>query len=536
MNILELKNVSKSFFTQNLYKNVNLEINSQDKIALIGKNGTGKSTFIKLIMGEEYPSSGKVIRNEEATISCFDQFGKLNLEKTVKELLDIPFENIIALQNELEHMATQFTDNLEENEIIMEKYSALSDKFESLGGYSYIHVQSEFIDTFELADKLDKTYGQLSGGEKQYIRLAITLFSSNDLIILDEPLSFFDRKKTAWLSNYINESTKAFLIISHNVDFIRNFANKIFDIDNYSITSYECGYNEFLKEKKLKLAEEKKENQKIDSIIQDTENAVRRKYVLLEKCNNKHAHAVILRRMQRELYKLNKSKIKFSPETNYEYILPPENISFFKREISDEIVKLSNISKEYPNKLLYIDTNLDITKDTKICIFGENGSGKSTLLRIIAGLEEPTTGTVIRNEKAKISFIEQETNFEDENMYIKDYLKEVTGLSDDFIEASIETLYDNEPEFKDKRIFMLSGGEKKRLEIFAKTLLETDLLIIDEPSTYMDEYSRNAVANMLLEYPGAIVLVSHDKALLKKLNFKTYDIRDKRFRVKEISK
>ena len=136
------------------------------------------------------------------------------------------------------------------------------------------------------------------------------------------------------------------------------------------------------------------------------------------------------------------------------------------------------------------------------------------------------------NKKAKVSFIEQETVLENEKISIKDYLKDKTGLSDDFIEAAIDSLYNHEPEFRDKRIFMLSGGEKKRLEIFAHILADTHLLIIDEPSTYMDDYSRNTIADMLSEYSGAVILVTHDKALLRKIDFTLYDIRDKRFRIK----
>ncbi len=196
MTIVEFKNVSKSFFSQNLYKHVDLEVNSGDKIALVGNNGTGKSTLIKLLSGAENPDRGTVIREEEAVISCFDQFGRVDLDSKVQDLLNSPFEKVMTVQAELDAVSAEFTGDMDNDEKIMEKYSKLSDEFESLGGYSYIHVQSEFIDTFELNDKLDKKFRELSGGERQYIRLAITLFSNSDLIILDEPLSFFDKKKT----------------------------------------------------------------------------------------------------------------------------------------------------------------------------------------------------------------------------------------------------------------------------------------------------------------------------------------------------
>lgn len=536
MNIIEFKNVSKSFFSQRLYKHVDLEINSFDKIALVGHNGSGKSTFLKLITGEELPNKGDIIINEEAKIVCFDQFGKVDPTKKVSELLNEPFERVIEIQGKLEEISAKFTDETADYDALLEEYSQLNDIFESLGGYDYMHIQSEFIETFGLGDKLERVFKELSGGEKQYIRLAVSLFKEADLVILDEPLSFFDRKKTEWLAKFIADSKKAFLVISHNVDFIRGFANKIFDVDNNTITPYECGYSQYLKEKKAKIKEERKHNLKIDLDIAELEEAVRKKYILLERCNNKHAHAIILKRMLKELVKLNKQKIEHSDEYKYEYATPPEEMYISKRYAGNEILSLKNISKSFPEKFLYKDVNLDVERDTKLCIVGENGCGKSTLLKIMLGEEEPTSGNVLINKDAKISFIQQETVFKDENMTIKNYLKEETGLSDDFIEAAIDSLYNYEMEFRDKKIFMLSGGEKKRLEIFSKILSETDLLIIDEPSTYMDDYSRTTIANMLMEFEGAVIIVTHDKALLREIDFPIYDIRDNRFRLKKEGK
>ncbi len=532
MEIIEFKNVSKFYLTQKLYDNVNFTINSKDKIAILGNNGVGKSTLLKLIMGEEFADDGEIVIDENTVISYFDQFGKIDLDKKVSELLDIPFEKVIKLQSELEEMAGKFSDENIDMDSLMEEYSKLNDEFESLGGYSYLHIQSEFSEIFGFSDKLERKFSELSGGERQYIRLAITLFNPSNLIILDEPLSFFDKNKTAWLTKFINESNKSFLIISHNIDFIRSFTKKVFHINNYSVTSYECDYNTFLKEKKLKLIEERKLNKSKDEIIERTEIASQRKLYLLEKTNAKHAQAVILRRMERELERLSNEKIEFSPEYKYEYTALPDEIYIKDREIEGAIINLSNVSKEFTDKVLYKNVNFTVGKDTKICLVGENGSGKSTLLKILLGKEAPSSGEVTINSKAKITYIEQENSFENEKLSVYEYLEEKIGLSPDFIESAIDTLFNYEKEFRDKRIFMLSGGEKKRLEIFANILLDTDLLVIDEPTTYMDDYSRTTIASMLLAYKGAVILVSHDKFLMRQLDFETYDIRDRLLRKK----
>ena len=534
MDIIELKNVSKFYLTQKLYDNVNFTISSKDKIALLGNNGVGKSTLLKIILEEEITDDGEIIMEEGVTTSYFDQFGKIDMEKKVEELLDIPFEKVIRIQAELEEVGSKFSDSDIDMEALMEKYALLNDEFESLGGYSYMHIQAEFSEVFGFSDKLQRKFSELSGGEKQYIRLAITLFSQSNLVILDEPLSFFDQKKTAWLTNFINKSDKGFIIISHNTDFIRNFANKILNINNYSVNFYECDYNTYLKEKKAKALEDRRINKSKDESIEDTIIAYEKKSILIEKAFDKHAQAVILRRMERELEKLEDEKIVLSPDYKYEYVAPPEEVFIKSREVEGDILKLSNVSKIFEDKALYKDVNLAIHSDSKICIVGENGSGKSTLLRIMLGQEEPTSGEVFINETAKITYIAQETYFENEKISVFDYLSEKIGLSPDFIETAIDSLFNHEKEFRDKRIFMLSGGEKKRLEIFANILSDTDLLIIDEPSTYMDDYSRTTIASMLLAYDGAVILVSHDKFLMRQLDFETYDIRDRLFRKKII--
>lgn len=533
MNIIEFKGVAKSFFTQRLYQDVDLEVNSGDKIVLRGNNGTGKSTVVRLITEDEYPDRGEVIINEDARISVFDQFGRVDLDMIVDDLLDIPFKDVIEAQNHLDKVSARFSQEGIDMDSLMEEYTSANDRFESLGGYSYIHLKEEFINVFELTGKLDRKFRDLSGGEKQYIRLAITLFSNSDLIVLDEPLSFFDKRKTKWLTDYINGSIKGFMVISHNVDFIRSFATKIFDVDNFTIREYECNYQNFLKEKKLYLKDAKKENQKTDDIIEERLQKVAKKMKLIEKVDNKHAHAVMLRRMERELESLERSKFEFSKDYQYEYKAAPKDFFIYNNDIGDVIVSLEGVLKEYPGKLLFKDANLDIFRDSKLTIVGENGAGKSTLLKMLCGEEEATSGKVTRNERARIAYIEQETVFEDENMWIKNYIMKETGLNEEFVEAAIDSLYNDEEEFRTKKIFMLSGGEKKRLEIFTHILSDTHMLIIDEPSTYMDDYSRDTIAKMLMDYPGAVVLVTHDKALLRKIDFETYDIRDNRFRLKE---
>lgn len=532
MSIIEFKNVSKFFLRQKLYDNVNFTIGKRDKIVLLGHNGVGKSTLLRIITEEETYDDGEVIFEEDVTYSYFDQFCKIPMDKTVEQLLDLPFEEVIKTQALLDSVSSKFSNPDEDMEILMNSYSELNDKFESLGGYDYIHQQEEFSDIFGFSDKLQKTFGQLSGGERQYIRLAIALFSPKDLIILDEPLSFFDRKKTFWLSDFINKSNKAFLVISHNVDFIRTIATKVLHVHNYTITEYPCDFNTYLKEKKIKQQEDKKFNRKKDETIEETTKAFEKKQKLLERVDNKHAQAVILRRMERELEKLSAEKIELSPDYKYEYVARPEDVYTKENIVDGVLISLTDVSKAYPEKELFKNASLQITKETKIFLVGQNGVGKSTLLKILSGQETVDSGKVCINPKCKITYIAQESSFIDENIKVETYLQEKTGLAPDFVESAIASLFNNQDDFSHKRIYMLSGGEKKRLEIFANILSEANVLIIDEPTTYMDDYSRATIASMLHAFDGAVILVSHDKFLMRQLDFETFDIRDKLLRKK----
>lgn len=530
-NIIKFQEVSKYYFHQKIYENVNIEINKGDKSVIFGINGAGKSTLLKLINDEEQPTKGEVYVNPKYKIAIFNQFEKIDPTLTVQDLLNRPFEKLIFLQKEMERIGSLFNDNVAHNESLMDKYGQLTDEFEALGGYSYLHIQSEFANIFEFSDKLEKTFDILSGGEKQYIRLALTLFMESDLIILDEPLSFFDKKKTAWLLNYLKTTPKGVLLICHNIDFVRALVNKVFDISNYKVNEYTGNYNEFLKARKIFIAEEKKNNKKKEELIDTINKAISRKENLMERTENKRGHAVILRRLEKELEKLGESITEFAPEYKYNYTPIPQEAFISHREIENPLITLENISKNYKDKSLYNGVNLVINKNDKICIVGENGSGKSTLLKILTGEISPSTGNLYYNPKLKISCVEQEIHFKNTDITIIEYLKEKTGLSYEFLEAGIDLLYNNE-EFKEKKLSFLSGGEAKRLEIFLKTLEDSDILIIDEPTTFMDDYSRDVIAKMLLDYQGALIIVTHDKWLIKKIGFETYDIRDGLFRKK----
>ncbi len=525
MNIIEIKNLEMQYFEKVLYKNVNLEINKGDKVVLIGENGKGKSTLINLITGKELQTSGTITIAEELKMSVLNQFAPIDEGLTVKEILDIPFRNTIKISKELEELSLKIA----EDETLFDDYMKKSEEFEALGGYDYIVTQEKFIKSFDFEKLLDRQFKTLSGGEKQYMLLAVSLFDEGEFIILDEPITFFDKKKSKWLVEFINTSIKTFLIVAHDEDFVKKVATKIFDIDNNEINSYDVNYENYLKEKQKYIEEQIEKNAEIDEKLEIKKLAVIRKLKWMEQTEDKHSHAVTVRRLEKEIDKLENEKFVFEEETEYEYTIkefdPPVNLA-----LTDETwIKFSNVTVHYDDELLYTNVNFTFSKNDRIVITGENGAGKSTFLNIIKGTKDISSGDIFISPDVEIGYISQDIFFENENQTVFDYCKSICRVGDVILEEYIDKVFDNDQDFRIKRLYMLSGGESKRLQILSYILKGVNLLILDEPTTFMDEYSKTKLMELLKQFKGGIILVTHDLPLIRAITYDRYRVENKRF-------
>lgn len=526
--LLEMINVSKSFNERLLYKAVNIEINEGDKACIVGLNGQGKSTLIKMMIGVESPDTGSVNIEEGVTVSYLEQVGGIDESMIVRDILNIPFEHIIQLDKDIKEMEIELgvTDNVED---LLEQYQNLLDKFESIGGYDYVSEQEKFINAFELRGQLEQPFSTLSGGERQFVRLALTIFADNDLIILDEPLTFFDKAKISFLSNYIQQSTKSFVVISHDLSFVRVFANKIIDVDNFTTKVYECNYKEYINQKLEYLKEIELQNSEIDEKIQLREKRIEQKAEWRDRAENAYIHAVVIRRLEREIARMEKNKIALSEQNEYGFDITP-NVTYVRENVeSDEVlVQITDANLKFGDRIIYKNANLKLMMHEHICIIGKNGMGKTTLFRVINGEQKLDSGEVYVNDKSEVSFVAQEVLYDNDKLTVFDYCKQETLLGDIFLEDAICNLFDDK-DFVVKRLYMLSGGERKRLQIFLKMLSKPNLLLIDEPTTFMDEYSTSKIIELIQGFEGGVILVTHDKLLRKLLGVKTYNLNDYKF-------
>ncbi len=522
MTLIDIKDVSISYFEKQLYKNVTFEINEGDKVIILGENGSGKTTLLKLILGIEKGDSGSIEIAEGLKITYLDQFFPIKGDSIVKDLLNQPFQYIIDVEKEMNHIAEKLGDNPE----LMDVYTEKLEEFESKGGYDYITTLEKFISIFGFTDLLEREFITLSGGEKQYLRLAMTIFGEGDIIVLDEPSTFFDKKKNKWLINYINESDKTFLIVAHEQEFMLSVPNKIIDIDNMEVKCYETNYKNFLNEKKEYLVKQKEENDLADELIDSKKAALAKKCYWMEEAENKHAHAVTIRRLEREIKKLEDSKFVFVDNMEYTYTIKPSN----KFKENNEIwISFKDVVMEMEDKLLYKKVNFDFREKDRIVITGDNGVGKTTFVKMIIGELKPTSGELTVDKNINIAYVSQDAFFEDDNMTVIDYCKKISHVGDILLEEYIDKLFDNDEDYRIKRLYMLSGGESKRLQILSHIIQGAELLIVDEPTTFMDAYSKGKIIELLEAFDGGIILITHDSQLTKELGFPRYRIENNRF-------
>lgn len=526
MKILELSGVEKKYFKKDIFLNVNLEVLKGDKIAIIGENGTGKSTLIKIITEQTEITSGSIVRDEDSKFIYFDQFGDINPNFTVQEIMDLAFEKVIMLSKELTNLEDQMATT-NDMDSLLEEYAIVMTNFEALGGYSYINEQDKFIDSFGFNDLRDVQFKILSGGERQYLRLALCIFNPGDVIILDEPLTFFDRKKVEWLSKFIKKSNKTFLVIAHNSKFIRSFATKIFDVDNLDVVEYDADYDKYVIKKLEYLKQLTIQNQEYDELIEKKYDSIHRSESWLEATVDAHRIAVMIRRLEREIKRTEDKKAIITDNNDYKFTLA-------KREIDTDLddlellVKIENLNHSYGKREIFKNLSFELYDMEHICILGQNSAGKTTFFKLLSGLLEVQSGTIETKNRCMFSFIPQEITYENEHLTLYEFCQQETKMGDIYVEEALERLFKNEFDINKKTIGTLSGGEKKRLQIMNGMTSNVDVLLIDEPTTFMDEYSKNKIIELIHNYDGAVILVTHEKDIRDQLNLKSYNLIDKK--------
>ena len=500
--ILSVSNASKSFGSQEVFENVTFTINEKDKIALVGRNGCGKTTLIKCLMGELNLDSGTISKTRTSTIGMLSQVVFENEAATIQEIMDEVFAPIYQLQAQLE--AAQHALSYDTSEKAYATLERLTNEFENLGGYT-IHSEMMNVLTqfgFTEAD-LNRSINTFSGGQKTRIGFAKLLLSKPDLLFLDEPTNHLDLPTIQWLEGYLKKYDKALVLVSHDRMFLDRIVDQVYEIEYGQITCYKGNYTSFV--------EQKKKNFELQSkryAIQQKE--IQRLEALIEKFRYKATKAAFAQ-----------SKIKYLDRLDRIEDPRKSDDKQFKAEFScarqggKTVVEIDQLTVGYDQPLFTWSTN--ILKGQRIALIGPNGCGKSTFLKTLIGKLEPLSGSFLLGHQIDIGYFDQANAQLSSNKTVLDELwDDYPMMSQTEIRTVLgRFLFSADDVFKS--VSSCSGGEKVRLAL-AKLMLEKgNFLILDEPTNHLDIVGKETLEECLMNYPGTILFVSHDRYFIEKI-------------------
>ena len=503
MNLLSAENISKSYSEKKLFNNINLGINHGDKIGVIGINGTGKSTLLKVIAGSETMDEGRIIKGNGVKIEFLSQNPVFDLEATViQQIFNGDAPAIKLLREYEEAMELQDSDRI----------IKLSHEMDKVDAWSYESEAKSVLTKLGVTDFSAKIR-TLSGGQKKRIALAAALINPSDLLILDEPTNHLDNDTIDWLEQYLNKRKGALLMITHDRYFLDRVVNEIIELDNGRLFIYSGNYTYFL-EKKLEREEREQSNE------DKRQNLLRKELAWIRR----GAKA----RTTKQKARIDRFEELSSREANVQN--GKVQISLAGTRLGKKVLELSNISKAYASKKLVENFNFIATREDRIGIVGANGVGKSTLLNIIAGKLVADSGSREVGETVKIGVYSQENYHMDDNLRVIEYVREGAEFitAADGFKVSASQMLERflfPPSSQWTPISKLSGGEKRRLYLLRVLMEAPNVLLLDEPTNDLDIETLTILEDYLEDFSGTVIVVSHDRYFLDRVVEKIFYFR-----------
>ncbi len=502
MIILNIENISKSYTDRILIKDVSFGIHEGDRIGLIGVNGTGKTTLLKLLADVDTPDSGRIIRSNNINIEYLPQNIDIDPDaKIIEQVFKGSSENMEVLRKYNEAILNPNTPK--------ENIIKLSQEMDSINGWELESEAKNVLTQLGIND-FEEKMGNLSGGQRKRVALASALINPSDLLILDEPTNHLDNETINWLEDYLSKIKGALLMITHDRYFLDRVVNKIIELDKGSLYSYEGNYAYYL--------EKKMEREDIELATERKRQSIYRKELAWMKQGAKARTTKQKARIQR-FHQLAEGGLDIDKDE--------VDIAVGTSRLGRKIIEIKNISKSYDDVKLIDDFSYTVLRDDRVGILGANGMGKSTLLKIISGRLEPDCGTIEIGETVKLGVFAQETTELDNEQraieYIKDGGEFVKTIDGDRITAS--QMMEKFMFSKDMQwtpIGKLSGGEKRRLHLLRILMESPNVLLLDEPTNDLDIQTLTILEDYLEDFPGAVIIVSHDRYLLDKIVEKVF--------------
>ncbi|BAU08572.1 ABC-F family ATP-binding cassette domain-containing protein [Fischerella sp. NIES-3754] len=520
--MLRLEHISKIYPTGEVLKDINWEVKVGDRVGLVGVNGAGKSTQLKIITGKIEPTSGEVIRPASLHISYLNQEFDVDPCRTIKEELWTVFKEANKVQLSLVEVQHQMeTAPPEELDKLINKLDKLQRQFEALDGYGLEARIGKILPEigFEPEDG-DRLVSAFSGGWQMRISLAKILLQEPDLLLLDEPTNHLDLETIEWLENYLKGLNTPMVIVSHDREFLDRLCTQIVETERGVSTTYLGNYSAYLQQKAEKQTAQL-------SAYERQQKELEKQQAFVDKFRASATRSTQAKSREKQLEKIERIEAPTVGVKTLQFRFPPAPRS------GREVVEIKNLTHIYDDKILFLGANLLIERGDHIAFVAPNGAGKSTLLRLIMGIEQPTEGVVKLGQ----------------HNVIPGYFEQNQAEALDLEKTVMETIHDEVPDWKNedvrtllgrflfsgdtvlKKVAALSGGEKARLALAKMLLRPANLLILDEPTNHLDIPAKEMLEEALQDYDGTAIIVSHDRYFISQVANKIVEIRDGELRV-----
>jgi len=521
MIICSVNHIAKSFGGTNIFKNISFEVLEGSRVGLVGRNGGGKTTLLKLLANQETMDEGVIHWKKGLKIGYLAQIPDFP-ELTAREVLKTALDHLISTEVRLQQLESEMGQERHPDDLqkLMDQYGKLQDEFILNGGYEMDAQLDRIANGLNITGLLEKNFSALSGGEKTKVGLGLSLLKNPDLLLLDEPTNHLDLKAIEWLGSFLKDYTGTIILISHDRYFLDEVVTKVLEMEDGEIDIYHANFSGYVKEKEERLLREFKEYQEQQRKIKKMKEAIKRLRDWANRSNPPsaalHKRATNMQRALDRIEKLDRPKMDVKKMT----------IDFEANDRSGkETIVLEDVSKSFENRILFDHVNMLVQFKDRTAIVGENGTGKSTLLKMILKEVEANKGIIKVGSNVKVGYLSQHV-FQDigDEQLIDVFRSQVVVNEGDARHILARFLFYGPAVFR--KVNQLSGGERMRLRLAQLMYQDINLLILDEPTNHLDIDSCEVLEEALEQFNGTILAVSHDRYFLNKMFNKIYWLQD----------
>jgi len=512
--LINIENLSFSYGVHEIFKELNLSINEKEQIGLVGRNGTGKSTFLKLLTGELVPDDGRISKKNGLSMSYLAQESVISGDTTLKEMMTAVFQHLIDMEKKIKSLGHQISEAKDDSlEKLMTEYGELQETFSENHGYEYPSRIRGILNGLGFAEEaINKPFSVLSGGEKTRAALGQILLQEPELLLLDEPTNYLDINALQWLEQYLKNYTGTFIIISHDRFFLDKVCTSILEVSKENIKTYHGNYTQYALKKRQDLMEQNHQYQQQQKDINRQKEVIKRFHQYNTEKSTKRAAS-----REKALEKIDimdKAEVVHQFHFNFKP----------KVQSGKDVLCVEGLKKSFDEQLLFQNLSFDIHRGDKIGIIGPNGAGKTTLFRILQGLIPADSGEIRLGHKVHIGYFDQEHD-DLKSFYKENLLQALWDIDKRLTEGALRShlaafLFVGEEVFKP--IETLSGGEKARLLLARLMLSQANFLMMDEPTNHIDMDTKEILENALSSYEGTLLFISHDRYFINRIANKIY--------------